>query len=372
MANKILSRFFPERSFSLQLKVIVFLMSLLLYALLALLHRAAILPHAEGRLVLYIFFVLIFTDTFFCGFVPGMVFAMLSSIIAISVLIPEKTSFLQVTATELEVFPFIAMYFLVAITVDWFRENIERLKEQIEENKRLHEQTRHMEKLVLAGEIAAGIAHEIRNPLTVVQGYLQLMDSRCKNQCNSPESYRLILDELRRANQIISEFLRFSRPDQPNKERVQLNDLIESTVTLVYGEGLCKGVRIFFSPAPDLPLLYLDRGQMIQVFLNLFSNAIAAMPEGGTISVYTESNENDVTVKIIDSGTGMPAETAEKIFIPFYTTKSEGTGLGLPISQTIIFAHRGTIAVETAPGEGTEFTVTFPLHSTEINNGATQ
>jgi signal transduction histidine kinase len=332
-------------------------------------HTSGMFPPDEGRLVLYVFFIVIFAVSFFCGFVPGMVFAVLSSVLAVSVLLPENVQFEQLSPSDIEIFPFISLYFLVAISVDWFRENIERLKDQLDENKRLQEQARHMEKLALAGEIAAGIAHEIRNPLTVVQGYLQLMSTKCQKRCNNEESYDLLIDEIKRANHIISDFLRFSRPDKPKKAMTDLNEIIEDTVSLVYGEALRRSVKLFVYPAPDLPKLRLDRDQMIQVFLNLFRNAVQAMPNGGTISVYTEIRKEYIVAKIIDSGVGMQPEVSEKIFSPFFTTKEEGTGLGLAITQSIIFSHRGNITVETIPSQGTEFTLTFPLADDDDGSG---
>jgi signal transduction histidine kinase len=279
-------------------------------------------------------------------------------------LVPDSLLFIRFTVLDFEVFSFFTIYFLIAITVDWFRDNIEKLQRKITENEQLHEQARHMEKLALAGEIAAGIAHEIRNPLTVVQGYIQLMGQKSREQ-NSEfgEIYALVLEEIRRSNQIISDFLRFSRPARPQRTLVQLNDLIEAASSLLFGEASQRNVHIYTYPDPELPDTCLDKDQLMQVLLNLFSNALQSMPGGGSLSVFTSFDRaaNTLSVQISDSGIGIPADMLEKIFTPFFTTRENGTGLGLPITQSIVQAHRGQIKVESIPGQGTRFILIFPV-----------
>lgn len=357
------NRFFNERSFPLSLKIMIFIFSCVTYLVLLWLNRTGVTSHAEGRLFLYFFYVLIFCTTFFSGFAPGIVFAVLSSIYAVRILLPGTITFENTSATEMEIFPFIAVYFLIAITVDWFRENIEVLRKQLVENEELHAQTRRMEKLALAGEIAAGITHEIRNPLTVIQGYVQLLEQNCTGESGERDVYQLVLDEIKRTNQIISEFLRFSRPDTPKKVPAQLNDVIEAAVSLIYGEAVRKNIQVYFYPAYGLPQLCLDRDQFIQVFLNLFNNALQAMPDGGTLSVSTiwKEKEKTAVAQINDSGQGIGPEALGKVFTPFFTTKDAGTGLGLSISQNIILAHQGVIEVESIVGQGTRFTICIPV-----------
>jgi signal transduction histidine kinase len=364
MIRKITEHFFSERT-SLTLKITVYSITLVLLAVLFVLDRNELFNNAEWRLLLYVPYLMIFVTTFFCGLAPGILYAIFSSILAAISLGNQGATIAQLTVADLEVFPFITMYFLVAITVDWFRKNIERLQEQLVENKRLHNQARHMEKLALAGEIAAGIAHEIRNPLTVVQGYIQLISAKCPRNCDysTDFTFTLLLDELKRTNQIISDFLRFSRPSDPCMSVTHINEIVESAVSLLYGETLRKNVQIFVYPAPDIPESTMDRGQMVQVFLNLFSNAMQAMPSGGTISVHTsyKKETEQAYITVADSGTGISSEVQQRIFTPFFTTKVDGTGLGLAITQTIILAHGGQISVESAPGEGTAFLITMPL-----------
>jgi len=287
---------------------------------------------------------------------------MFGSLLSVAVLPPQGVSLKYFSFANMEVLIFMAKYFLLTITADWVRNSVEYLQRQLSANQQLQTHAHHLEKLMLAGEIAAGIVHEIRNPLTVIQGYLQLIENKCRKLCNTPESFALLQDELKRTNQIISDFLRFSRPDKPQKLLTQLHTLLQSATSLLYGELLRKKVQIQIFPAPDMPQISLDESQIIQVFLNIFSNSLQAMPTGGTISVYTSYDEKTelVAIRISDSGVGMTPEIMEQIFTPFYTTKDEGTGLGLVITRAIILAHGGKIQAESSPGEGSSFTITLP------------
>ncbi len=357
------NHFFSERSFSLPTKAFIFFSSCAAFLLLNYAHQTS---HDEGRLFLYVLYLIVFSVTFFSGFIPGIIFAVLSSSFAVKVFVPEIREIVNVSIAEMELFPFIAVYFLIVITVDWFRQNIETLRKQLAENEELHAQTRRIEKLALAGEIAAGITHEIRNPLTVIHGYVQLLEKKCPKESGSEEIFKLILEEIKRTNQIITDFLRFSRPDTPKKEYVQLNEVLETVSSLISGEGMRKDVDICFYPTLDIPPLYLDRNQFIQVFLNLFNNAVQAMPNGGTLSVSTlwDKNKKTAIIHINDSGTGISPEVMEKLFTPFFTTKESGTGLGLGICQNIILAHKGVIGVESVLGQGTRFTIELPAPDT--------
>jgi two-component system sensor histidine kinase AtoS len=360
----LLNRFFSERSFALRTKVLVYSLALIITLAISLLIRQGPFNDSETRLILYLFHVLIFASTFVCGLAPGIIIATISTITAISSLGKNWFQLSQMTFHEAEVFPFIALYYLVAITVDWFREHIEKLERQLAEIEELHERTRQMEKLALAGQIALGIAHEIRNPITVVHGYLQVL---AQKQPELEESYGLMLDELMRANQIISDFLSFSRPRQLQKVPLQLNQVLESSVSLIAGKAVRSNIAIKTDLAYDLPILLLDHSQMMQVFLNLFNNAIQAMPAGGTLAVSTEfaPEQNVVRIKIKDDGSGITPEVLQQIFDPFFTTKDQGTGLGLSITQTIVAAHGGQIEAESKVNEGTQFTITLPLPAAE-------
>ncbi|HZK24176.1 MAG TPA: ATP-binding protein [Oscillospiraceae bacterium] len=359
-ASGLINRFFSERSFPMRTKVGVYALALTATLALAYLTLSGSFSDSETRLILYLFHISIFTTTFFCGLIPGIVTATISTIVAINSLGENWLMLNKITFKEAEIFPFIALYFLVAITVDLFSEHIEKLEKQLVEIEQLHETTRQMEKLALAGQIAAGIAHEIRNPITVVHGYLQLLTSK---QPVVDENYQLMLDELKRANQIITDFLRFSRPGELRKVPVQLNHILETTVSLMVGQEIQNDVKIKTKLADYLPIILLDRSQMLQVFLNLFTNAIQAMPAGGIITVSSEFDQEANVIRVIikDTGTGIKPEAMPQIFDPFFSTKDQGTGLGLAITQTIVAAHDGQIEAQSKLKEGTQFTLTFPV-----------
>lgn len=372
MAEYYTKSFFSERSYPLAFKIVIYVTTVFIFAFLLLVNRQEWLTIEEWRLVLYLLYLLIFANTYYCGFAPGLTSAVFATHLAATVLATETASPKYFSFANPAVFPLMTKYFLLTIIANWIRNVIELLQQQILANKQLQAHTQHLEKLTLAGEIAAGVAHEIRNPLTVIQGYLQLIESRCKKLCNTPESFTLLQDELRRTNQIISDFLRFSRPDKPQRTLTQLHTLLKSASSLLYGEFLHKKVRIEIFPAPDMPQIYLDENQIIQVFLNLFNNSIQAMPHGGTISVYTSYDEKteSVTIRISDSGIGIAPEIMERIFTPFYTTKETGTGMGLVITQAIILAHGGKIQAESSPGEGTSFTISLPTNHRDGSCGS--
>jgi signal transduction histidine kinase len=362
----ILNRFFSERSFPISVKTGVFLSSLFLYLFFALIYMNNLISPAEAKLSAYFFYVIIFFTTFVCGFMPGILLTAASSFLVISIFIPSGATFASYSPANLEVFPFLALYFLIVIIVDWFRKNFEDLKTQSELNRELYEQAKNLDKLALAGEIAAGIAHEIRNPLTVVNGYIQLLTLRGegkREECQ--EIYSVIQEEIKRTNQILSDFLLLSRPAKPNKTMVQLNKVIETTSSLIYGEALRNKVVVNTSPDPDLPETCLDREQMVQVLLNLCSNAIQAMPDGGSLSVKTSYNRKKerVDVEVSDTGHGISQGLAGKIFMPFFTTRENGTGLGLAITQGIVLAHGGEISVVSEPGCGSSFRFYIPLYN---------
>lgn len=219
------------------------------------------------------------------------------------------------------------------------------------------------EKLKLAGEIAAGVAHEIRNPMTVISGFIQIMQQDPKHPY--PKYTELIQSELERINLIISEFLVLAKPQAPLVKDFSLRNLID-TITLLYGsEFNLKGIVFTekWSNEQDY-ILCGEEHSLKQVFINLLKNAAESMgPVGSiklTVSLLTDTM---VSIKIVDSGTGISPESLEKIYQPFYTTKENGTGLGLLISQKIIRDHGGDLTISSQVGKGTTAEVVLPIKS---------
>ncbi len=219
--------------------------------------------------------------------------------------------------------------------------------------------------LNIAGELGAGIAHEIRNPLTSIRGFIQLLKGRFTNTSPEQEYLEIMLGELDRANNIIKKFLLLSKPQNPKLQLQDLNYILDDMLKLVEGEALIAEVELIRRFSPEVPLMVVETESIKQVFLNLIQNAIQAMPSGGKLTVATEflpvNNAN--LVKISDTGVGIPSSLLAKLGNPFFTTRKNGTGLGLMLSYRIVENHNGKIEVESTEGTGTTFSVTLPISS---------
>jgi two-component system, sporulation sensor kinase E len=226
----------------------------------------------------------------------------------------------------------------------------------------LEEQVRRAEKFSVLGKFAAGIAHEIRNPLTTAKGFLQLLPS------DSPDPKirqlkDLVIPEIDRANEIITEFLMIAKPSAPQLKVDSLSALLEDLIALIQPQALMQNVELTYIPSLELRPVAIDRAQLLQVFLNLTNNAFDAMPDGGRLEVRVENNSSHVAIHFTDTGVGMDKDVIERIFEPFYTKKGTGTGLGLAVSHRIIEGHNGTIHVTSAVGVGSTFTIRLPFVS---------
>lgn len=219
------------------------------------------------------------------------------------------------------------------------------------------------EKFALIGQFAAGIAHEIRNPLTTVFGFLQLYSrNSVKEESFKDLVGKLLIPELDRANTILSDFLMVSRPQAPQRTHVDTGRFMEDVVRLVESEAHLRGVMIEVQMPENLPSLNLDIQQMKQVFLNLCKNGLDVMASGGKMILRLRVEGDMVRFDVIDQGAGISAQDLSHIFEPFYTTKENGTGLGLPISHRIVEGHGGTLNVSSVEGVGTTFTISIPTH----------
>ncbi|WP_214482129.1 ATP-binding protein [Bacillus sp. SM2101] len=215
------------------------------------------------------------------------------------------------------------------------------------------------EKLAVVGEMAAGVAHEIRNPLTVISGFMKIIDS----DKNNPYKYysKLILDELKRINLIISEFLILAKPQAVKYEQVKINTIIEDVILLFQSECNLRDVNIHYENSNKSTLLTCEANQLKQVFINLLKNSIEAMPTGGTIHLLCTSTSNNLLIEVQDDGQGIPSSIIENIGNPFFTTKESGTGLGMMISQKIIQDHKGELSITSKENEGTTVAILLPL-----------
>jgi signal transduction histidine kinase len=239
------------------------------------------------------------------------------------------------------------------------------------ENSKLYQQMKERDRLAALGEMSAGLAHEIRNPLAAIKGAIQYLNPK-KLPEEDREFLEIIVDEVDRLNTVVSQFLDYSRPLRPALAPTDVNEVLTRTFKLLQPE-VPEGVNLSFQLADWLPRVQADAEQLKQVFLNLALNAFQAMPHGGRLTVSTYAARDDLTVwreggrrpdvvevRFRDSGPGIPDDVREAIFVPFYTTKEKGTGLGLAICQRIVKAHLGSIVVRSTPGEGAEFLIALP------------
>jgi PAS domain S-box-containing protein len=247
---------------------------------------------------------------------------------------------------------------------------LEALRRSMEQLKATQAQLIQAAKLAAVGELAAGVAHELNNPLTGILGFAELLLNTVPPDTPFRRDLETIARQARRARDIVRNLLDFARQTRPQRLPADVNSLLCQTLDLVRQHLENNGVVIEEDYAPDLGLLTLDAGQMKQVFLNLITNAAHAMPEGGKLRVRTARLGDEVAVAVSDTGEGMPPEIRERIFEPFFTTKrvGEGTGLGLSISLGIVREYGGRIAVESLPGQGSTFTVWLPARCVDTDH----
>ncbi len=251
-------------------------------------------------------------------------------------------------------------------TVRQLRQTQQELQTRIEAQLEAERRLIQAEKLAAVGEMAAGIAHELNNPLTTVTGFTELVLDDLPEDADNRADLELVLREARRARDVVRRLLDFSRRSESERTRVDLNELVSDVLALTHHLMHTSGVQLEVDLGKNLPWVSVDRNQMKQVFLNLFHNAIQAMPTGGQLFIRTGTSQRDgrkwVTTSIRDTGAGISPELRERIFEPFFTTKSGqgGTGLGLSITYGIVSDHGGEIDVESEVDKGTCFTVSLP------------
>jgi two-component system NtrC family sensor kinase len=224
------------------------------------------------------------------------------------------------------------------------------------------------EKLASIGRLAAGVAHEINNPLTGVLTFAHLLRDKPNMEDQDRQDLDLIIHETTRAAEIVRGLLDFARERATIKEPLSINDVIARTIRLIRNQKAFDRIQFEECFATDLPDVDGNMNQLQQVFLNLSLNACEAMPKGGTVRINTFGRDGRVVVEFVDNGCGIKAEHFDKIFEPFFTTKpvGKGTGLGLSVSYGIVDQHGGTLEVESEEGKGTKFTMTLPAASGRV------
>lgn len=242
---------------------------------------------------------------------------------------------------------------------------------KIDDIRSFEESANRVKTMEALGEIAASMAHEIKNPLTSIRGNTQYLDFMLKEEGLSYDEVDIILHETDRLTTMLNRFLTFARPKLPELEKVNLNEIMEYVTVLVDRD---KPDNITIKKNFDkIPPVMADKEMFESVFLNLLLNAVQAIPEGGTVVMKThyDKKRNMVCATVRDNGSGIPPDISEKIFDPFFTTKDTGTGMGLPIASRIIEMHRGIMEVESIEGEMTEFRImlqALPQVDDEVEN----
>jgi two-component system, sporulation sensor kinase E len=235
----------------------------------------------------------------------------------------------------------------------------------ITEKVEMEAQLRKSDTLNILGELAAGIAHEIRNPMTALKGFIQLLESSTGDTYSL--YFQVITTELQRIDSIINEFLILAKPQAIKYVHTDISKIMKETVDLLTAQAVLHDVQFNTYYSDDLPALRCEPNQLKKVFINIIKNGIEVMPKGGYVTItISQAPGNRIHISIKDEGAGIPPEKVKKLGEPFYTTKERGTGLGLMVSFKIIEEHGGTIEVESEVGHGTTFHVYLPITKGEV------
>ncbi len=251
-------------------------------------------------------------------------------------------------------------FMLIFYTITWIcLMMVVLIIENINQQIAIREKLQRDEKLNVVSQLAASVAHEVRNPLTSVRGFLQLM-SDGENLLESQKSYiKIALNELDHAQSIINDYLSLAKPHTEELSFINISEEVKKTVELMKSYSNIQNITIE-SNIQDSLYIKGNKGEMKQVLVNIIKNGIEAMNTGGILTVHTFENDGVISIEIIDNGKGMTKSQVKKLGTPFYTTKEKGTGVGLTISFQLIQAMKGKVTVQSEPGKGTTFTIQFP------------
>jgi len=287
----------------------------------------------------------------------------------------NKISARPFTENNVDLLSALADYATIAIlnaqlyeeTKRWSEELERKVEERTQELRAAQEQLLQSEKLASIGQLAAGVAHEINNPMGVILGFAQGILKTLSEDDPLRRPLTTIEKESLRCNRIVQNLLDFARHSEPTPHLTNINELINASCDLVEHQTSLQNVKLIKGYNSALPSIMADPNQLQQVFINIMLNAYQAMPDGGTLHIATRQVGSELQVIFTDTGVGIPPENVQNIFDPFFTTKEvgEGTGLGLSVSYGIVKAHGGDIEVESQAGKGTTFVIKLPLEKSE-------
>ncbi len=226
--------------------------------------------------------------------------------------------------------------------------------------KKLEEELRRSERLAALGKMAAGVAHELRNPLSSIKGLALVLQSKFSKDNQDTETAKILVQEVERLNRSISELLDYARPQKLQKKGFDIHALLHKAVSLLSIDAEAAGVVMVTDFPDSFPNIHADEDRLNQVFLNLFLNSIQAMSDGGTLRVTTVKRGDTIRITVKDTGCGIASENLGRVFDPYFTTKPEGTGLGMAMSAKILEEHGGSMVVTSEEGEGTSVVVDIP------------
>lgn len=244
-------------------------------------------------------------------------------------------------------------------------ESYEKLRGQADQLLEIEEQLRRADRLSAMGELSAGMAHEVRNPLASIKGTAEILRDGIDSSDKKYEFAQILVREVDRLENVVRDFLRFARPEEGMLEEVRICEAMNDVIALTRQQALKAGVEIELNCAESLPPITGSFEQFKQAFLNFVLNALQVMPDGGRLTITGSVDQHVVRISFADTGPGIPIDLQGRVFNPFYTTRQEGTGLGLAITHRIVDAHGGRIVLDSVPGEGATFTIELPLDKKE-------
>lgn len=267
----------------------------------------------------------------------------------------------------------IAMYLVIAALVGYLSQIQRKTRVKLENAgtqlraayQKLNEtfdQLRHSDRLASLGQLSAGIAHEIRNPLGSIQGAVDILAQDLPPEDPKSEFAQIARKEVSRLEKLTGEILQFSKPAPPKQLPIDWREIVDAARRLCSDQAFRQGVEIVTAPESPAATILVDPEQIKQVLINILINAIQAQPDGGRIIIQGDIEAGDLTLSVRDNGSGMSPEQLDHIFDPFFTTRREGTGLGLSISFQLVKNNGGRIQAASEPGKGSCFTLSFPLH----------